>query len=147
MNGYRRIANTISRELFGYQETRTQRVEQRPPKLDETAIDLNAYRQPVVRQRAPQETKSRRRPGWTDIRIVLPSLTSEGLSALAKTMADKDHAERSSEPLGFRRRYPKTRSYYVIAALNLLFEEFGMPEFRVEEKVIGHTRRFVAPLD
>jgi hypothetical protein len=60
-------------------------------------------------------------------------------------MADQERAERSSEPLGFRRRYPVTRSYYVVAALNHLFEEFGMPEFCVEEKETGRTRRFVAP--
>jgi hypothetical protein len=67
--------------------------------------------------------KNRRKPGWTDIRVVLPRLTSEWLSTLAKTMADQERAERLSEPRGYRRRYPRTRSYFVIRALNDLFED------------------------
>ena len=53
--------------------------------------------------------------------------------------------ERASDSRGYRRRYPRTRNYFVIRALNYLFEEFGMPEFCVEEEKTGRTRRFVAP--
>jgi hypothetical protein len=93
--------------------------------------------------------KNRRKPGWTDCQFVLPRVTLEGLSHLAKTMADRERAERSSQPRGFRRRYPKTKNFYVIEALNYLFEQNGLPEFRVQEAqpVPGRVHRFVAPMD
>ena len=93
--------------------------------------------------------KNRRKSGWTDCQFVLPRVTLEGLSHLAKTMADQERWERSSAPRGFRRRYPRTKNFYVLKGLNYVFEEFGLSEFCVQEAepTPRRVRRFVAPLD
>jgi hypothetical protein len=59
-------------------------------------------------------------------------------------MADQERAERSSEPFGFRRRYPRTRNFYVTEALNYLLVEYGLSQFCVSEAepTSGRVRRF-----
>lgn len=149
--GFTRLANAIMRDTIGVPLTSKQRAEirARRPKLSATEIDKNAYRAPVIRQRSPREMKNRRNPGWTDCSFVLPRLTLEGLSFLAKGMADRERTDRSSEPYGLRRRYPKTKNYFVVSALNYLFQEHGLPQFCVEEAkpVRGRVRRFVVLKD
>ena len=149
--GYTRLANSIMRDAIGNPLTRQQRAEikAQQPRPDEKQVDKNCYRAPLIRQRSPREMKNRRKPGWTDCNFVLPLVTLEGLIHLAKTMADKERWERSSAPLGFRRRYPRTKNFYVLKGLNNVFEEFGMPEFCVQEAEVapGRVRRFVPPTD
>jgi hypothetical protein len=62
-------------------------------------------------------------------------------------MADRERAERSTEPYGFRRRYPKTKNYFVVKALNDLLAEHGLAQFCVEEAepVPRRVRRFAVP--
>jgi len=117
------------------------------PKLDLTEIDKNSYRTPIFRQRSPRDMPKRRKAGWTFCGFILPRVTLEGLIHLAKTMADEERSERQRVPGGFRRRYPRTKYFYVIEGLNYLFEQYGMPEFRVQEAdpMPGRVRRFVAP--
>jgi hypothetical protein len=64
-------------------------------------------------------------------------------------MAECELHARAFAELGYRRRYPRTRSYYLLLGLNWLFRECGMPEFCVEEAspVAGRVRRFIAPVD
>ena len=92
--------------------------------------------------------KNRRKPGWTGCNFVLPRVSLEGLRLLAITRASDERELAASEPLGYRRRYPKTKNFFVVQALNRLFEENGMPEFCVQEAepMPGRVRRFVAPL-
>jgi hypothetical protein len=144
--GFKRLANSIARDAIGIPQTRKQKAEQRPPKLDPKEIDKNSYRAPVARQRSPRDMPQRRSPGWVAANFVLPRLTIEGLTLLTKGMADRERAERSSEPFGFRRRYPKTKNYFVVRALNYLFQEHGLSQFCVEEAkpAPGRVRRFVA---
>jgi hypothetical protein len=73
----------------------------------------------------------------------------EGLRLLAITRASGALQKTATEPLGYRRRYPKTKNFFVVQALNHLFEENEMPEFCVEEAepAPGRVRRFVAPAD
>jgi hypothetical protein len=133
------------RDAIGVPMTRKQRAEQRAraPKL----IDKNSYRAPVIRQRSPREMKNRRKPGWTDCNFVLPRVSLEGLRLLAITSAEGERQLAASEPLGYRRGYPKTKNFFVVQALNHLFEENGMQEFCVQEaeSAPGRVRRFVAP--
>jgi hypothetical protein len=69
----------------------------------------------------------------------------EGLSLLARSVADQENAARAREPRGQRRRYPKSKNFYVTLALNSLLQEYGLSQFCVEEAEVspGHTRRFV----
>jgi hypothetical protein len=147
--GFKRLANAITRDAIGVPLTRKQRDEQRAqePKLDPKEIDKNSYRAPVVRQRSPREMKNRRRPGWTDCNFVLPRVSLEGLRLLSMTRAAGARESATSEHLGYRRRYPKTKNFFVVQALNHLFAESGMPEFCVQEAepVPGRVRRFIAP--
>ena len=101
----------------------------------------------MARQRSPREMKNRRKPGWTGCNFVLPRVSLEGLRLLAITCASGERQLATSETLGYRRRYPRTKSFFVVQALNHLFEENGMPEFCVQEAVPapGRVRRFVAP--
>jgi hypothetical protein len=123
------------RDTIGVPLTSKQRAEirARRPKLSATEIDKNAYRASVVRQRSPRDMPRRRSPGWVAVTFVLPRSTIEGLTLLTKGMADQERAERSSEPYGFRRRYPRTKNYLVIKVLNYLFQGYGLSEFCVEE--------------
>jgi hypothetical protein len=149
--GFKRLANAITRDAIGIPLTRKQRVEIRAQrsKLDPKDVDKNAYRAPVIRQRSPREMKNRRKPGWIDCYFVLPRMSLEGLRLLAITRAADERQLSPGEPLGYRRRYPKTKNFFVVRALNHLFEENGMPEFCVQEvePVPGRVRRFVAPVD
>jgi hypothetical protein len=151
LKGFKRLANAITRDAIGIPLTRKQQGENKAqrPKLDTKEIDKNAYRTPIIRQRTPREMKNRRKPGWTDCQFVLPRVTLEGLILLAKTMADQERWERSSVPRGFRRRYPRTKNFYVVKGLNYVFEEFGLPEFCVHEAepLPGRVHRFVATVD
>jgi hypothetical protein len=147
--GFRRSANMITREVIEIPLTRKQQAEQRAQlsKLDRKEIDRNSYRAPVIRRRSPGEMKNRRKPGWTDCSFVLPRVSLEGLRLLAITRAANDRQFATSEPLGYRRRHPKTKNFFVLRALNQLFEENGMPEFCVQqaEPVPRRVTRFVAP--
>jgi hypothetical protein len=119
--------------------------EQSEERLEPREIDRNAYCRPVARQLPPYETRSRRKPGWIDCRFVLPRAVLEGLSLLARSMADQENSQRAQEPRGQRRRYPKSKNFYVTLALNSLLQEYGLSQFCVEEAEVspGHTRRFV----
>ena len=124
-------------------------IRNREPKLKPEEVDRNAYRHPAVRTRAPRDMPKRRAPGWAAANFVLPRRIIEGLTLLTKSMADRERAERSSEPYGFRRRYPKTRNYFVTKALNDLLQEHGLGQFCVSEgdPVPGRVRRFAVPTD
>jgi hypothetical protein len=147
--GFKRLANAIARDVIGIPLTRKQRSEHRAQrtKLDPKEIDKNSYRAPVARERSPREMKNRRKPGWTDCNFVLPRVSLEGLRLLAITCAAGERQLAATQTLGYRRRYPRTKSFFVVQALNHLFEENGMPEFCVQEAVPtpGRVRRFVAP--
>jgi hypothetical protein len=147
--GFRRLANTIARDAIGIPLTRSQKADERVqrPKLDPKEIDKNSYRAPVARERSPRDMPRRRSAGWVAVSFVLPRPTIEGLTLLTKGMANRERAERRSEPYGFRRRYPKTKNYFVVKALNYLFQEQGLSQFCVEEAktVCGRVRRFVIP--
>jgi hypothetical protein len=147
--GFKRLANTIARDAIGIPLTRKQQAEQRAqrPNVDPKEIDKNSYRVPVARQRSPREMKNRRKPGWTDCNFVLPRVSLEGLRLLAITSAVGERQLAASEPVGYRRRYPKTKNFFVVQALNRLFEENGMQEFCVQESepAPGRVRRFVGP--
>jgi hypothetical protein len=151
LKGFKRLANAIMRDAIGIPLTPKQRAEIRAqrPKLDAKEVEKNSYRTPVFRQRSPRDMPKRRKAGWTFCRFVLPRATVEGLIHLAKTMADQERWERSSAPRGLRRRYPKTRNFYVLEGLNYVFDQYGMPEFCVQEGKVapGQVRRFVAPAD
>jgi hypothetical protein len=74
------------------------------------------------------------------------SVFLEGLRLLAITRARGERQLAGSEPLGYRRHYPKTRNFFVLLALNHLFEENGMCEFCVQEAAPapGRVRRFTS---
>ena len=81
--------------------------------------------------------------------ILLPRPIVEGLMFLAKAKAQEEFAERSGQPRGLRRRYPRTANFYVTEALNYLLVEYGLSQFCVEEAepVRGRVRRFAVPTD
>lgn len=110
-------------------------------------IDKNAYRHPVVRERAPRDMPKRRAPGRVACNFILPRMIVEGLTFLARSMADRERAERLDEARGFRRRYPKTKNFYVTEALNSLLADYGLSQFCVPEgePVRGRVRRFAVP--
>jgi hypothetical protein len=145
----KRLSNAIIRDAIGRPLTRAQRAEQRPPKLEEKEIDKNCYRAPLVRERSPRDMSKRRAAGWAKVQFVLPGRTIEGLKLLAKGEAIREQAMRSRQPRGFRRRYPKTKNFYVVKALNRLFQEHGLSQFCVEEAkpVPGRVPRFVVSTD
>jgi hypothetical protein len=149
--GFKRLANAIIRDAIGIPLTLKQQAEirVRRPKLDPKEIDKNSYRAPAMRQRSPREMKNRRKPGWIDCNFVLPRVSLEGLRVLAITSAVGERQLAASEPFGYRRRYPKTKNFFVVQALNRLFEENGMQEFCVQEgePMPGRVSRFVAPAD
>ena len=68
---------------------------------------------------------------------------------LAKAKAQEEFAERSSQPRGLRRRYPRTANFYVTEALNYLLVEYGLSQFCIPEAEVapGRVRRFVPPSD
>jgi hypothetical protein len=101
--------------------------------LDPKEIDKNSYHAPVARERSPRDMPQDGPRGWVAVKFVRPRLTIEGLTLLTKGTAERERAERLSEAYGFRRRYPKTKNYFVIKALNYLFQEAGLAQFCVEE--------------
>jgi hypothetical protein len=52
-------------------------------KLRPGQIDKNAYRHPVVRERAPRDMPGRRRPSWAAVNFVLPLRTIDRLTPMA----------------------------------------------------------------
>jgi len=153
--GYERLFNKVAREWGLGPPTRAEQrairaeIRNREPKLGSEQVDRNAYRHPPVRTRCARDMPKRRAPGWAPASFVLPRRIIEGLSLLTKSTAERERAERSSEPYGFRRRYPRTKSYFVVKALNYLLQEHGLHEFCVPERelVSGRVRRFAVPTD
>jgi hypothetical protein len=145
LTGVKRVFNQVAREsgLGGLVDAPDS--EQSKERLEPREIDRNACCRPTVRQLPPREMRCRRKPGWIDCRFVLPRPILEGLSLLARGEADRENTERAQEPRGSRRRYPKTKNFYVTLALNSLLQEYGLSQFCVEEAEVspGHTRRFV----
>jgi hypothetical protein len=68
---------------------------------------------------------------------------------LAKAKAQEEFANRSSQPRGWRRRYPRTANFYVTEALNYLLADYGLSRFCVSEAetASGRVRRFVVRAD
>ena len=149
--GYARAFNSVSRELIGLPLTRKQQDEIRAqrPKLKPKEIDKNIYRTPETRERAPRDMPKRRRPGWVCCQFVIPRPVAEGLAFLARSMADRERAKRLDEPRGLRRRYPKTKNFYVTEALNSLLADYRLSQFCVAEAepAPGRVRRFVIAMD
>ncbi len=134
--GIGRLFNKVAKEWGLGEPTRAEvrasRAEARGQKLKPQQIDRNAYRHPVVRARPPRDMPKRRAPGWAATNFVLPKATIMGLSFLARSIADRERAQRASQPYGLKRLYPKTRNFYVLQALNQLFEDYGLKQFCVE---------------
>ena len=153
--GYERSFNKVAREWGLGPPTRAEQraiqaeIRNREPKLRPEQVDRNAFRHPPVRTRCPRDMPKRRAPGWAAANFVLPTRIIAGLALLTKSMAERERAERSSEPYGFRRRYPKTKNYFVVKALNYLLQEHGLHQFCVPEgePVPGRVRRFAVPTD
>jgi hypothetical protein len=130
--GAKRLRNQLFRKWGLGEPTRAElRVERaqirnEQPKLAPQQIDRNAYRHPAVHERCPRNMPKRRTPGWAATNFVLPRKTIEGLILLTKSMANREQAQHSEEPYGFRRRYPKTRNYWVVTAMNYLLKEHGL---------------------
>jgi hypothetical protein len=49
-------------------------------------------------------------------------------------MAERERAERRHAPHGRRRRYPRTRNFFVTEALNALLAEYDLSQFCVIEE-------------
>jgi hypothetical protein len=66
---------------------------------------------------------------------------------LAKAKAQEEFANRSSQPRGLRRAFPRTANFYVTEALNSLLADYGLGQFCVPEAepVPGRVRRFAVP--
>jgi hypothetical protein len=111
--GYKRLFDKVSRELVGIPLTRQQRREMRArgAKLKPEQIDKNAYRHPVVRERAPRDMPKRRAPGWVACNLILPRMIVEGLTFLARSMADRERAERLDEARGFSAALSKDKEF------------------------------------
>jgi hypothetical protein len=131
--GVKRAFNQVAREM-GLGGLVDEPESEQPRKLEAREIDRNAYRQPIARERCPRESRSRRRPGWVVAHFVLPGPVVEGLSLMARGMADRERAERRNAPQGQRRRYPRTRNFYVTEALNALLAEYDLSQFCVIEE-------------
>jgi hypothetical protein len=132
--GIQRACNRVMCELGLGEPTDDQGSEQSEERLEPQEIDRNAYHRPVARQLPPYETRSRRKPGWTDCRFVLPRPILEGLNFLVRSMADQENSQRAQEPRGQRRRYPRTKNFYVTEALNALLADYGLSQFCVDEE-------------
>jgi hypothetical protein len=122
------------------------KVEKGPRYVDQRCktIDPNFRRSPFSRVRSPREARNRRAEGWTNCQFALPRLTLEGLHTIAIMFAqEQQHSERAK----VARRYPKTRNYFVTAALNDYFRKIGFEQFCVEEEKpeAPGVRRFVVP--
>jgi len=131
--GIKRVFNQVAREMglgafIDAQDSEQSRT------LEPREVDRNAYCAPVSRERCPRDPASRRRPGWVTCRFVLPGRIAEGLSLLARGEAEREHAERHNAPRGQRRRYPRTKNFYVTEALNALLADYGLGQFCVDEE-------------
>jgi hypothetical protein len=131
--GVTRVFNQVAREM-GLGACVDAQDSEEIRRLEPREIDRNAYRQPIARERCPRESRARRRPGWVTIRFVLPRPIVEGLSVLARGMAERERAERRNAPRGQRRRYPRTKNFYVTEALNALLADYGLSQFCVDEE-------------
>ncbi len=131
--GIKRVFNQVARE-WGLGASIDAQDSEQSRTLEPREIDRNAYRHPIGRERCPRDERSRRRPGWVTCRFVLPGRTAVGLSLLAKSMAEREHAERRNAPRGQRRRYPRTKNFYVTKALNALLADYGLSQFCVDEE-------------
>jgi hypothetical protein len=131
--GVTRVFNQVAREM-GLGACVDAQDSEEIRRLEPREIDRNAYRQPIARERCPRESRARRRPGWATIRFVLPRPIVEGLSVLARGMAERERAERRNAPRGQRRRYPRTKNFYVTEALNALLADYGLSQFCVDEE-------------
>ena len=84
---------------------------------------------------------------WVVTHFVLPRSIIEGLGVLARGVADRERADRRNAPRGRRRRYPRTRNFYVTEALNALLADYGLSQFCVdeedEESSPRRVRRFI----
>jgi hypothetical protein len=147
--GYTRAFNSISRGLIGLPLTRKQQDEIRAQrsKLAPEEVDKNIYRHPAIRERTPRDMPKRRKPGWVCRQFVLPRPIVEGLMFLAKARAQEEFANRSSQPRGLRRAFPRTANFYVTEALNHLLADYGLSQFCVPEAdpAPGRVRRFAVP--
>jgi len=115
--GVKRVVNQVAREMGLGTLVDAPEAEQ-TRRLEAREVDRNAYREPSCRERCPRDSRSRRRPGWVTVRFFLPRPIVEGLSLLARSVAEREHAERRNAPRGQRRRYPRTKNFYVTEALN-----------------------------
>jgi hypothetical protein len=77
------------------------------------------------------------------------SQRGQGLRFLTTSVADRERAKRLDEPRGFRRRYPKTKNFFVTMAINDLLADYGLSQFCVAEAepASGRVRRFAVPMD
>jgi hypothetical protein len=143
--GVKRVFNQVAREM-GLGACIDAEDPEPTRALEAREIDRNAYRQPAARERCPRESRSRRRPGWVVAHFVVPRSILEGLSLLARGAAQREHAERHNAPYGRRRRYPRTRNFYVVEALNALLDNYDLGQFCVveedEESSPRRVRRF-----
>jgi hypothetical protein len=55
----------------------------------------------------------------------------EGLMVLAKAKAQEEFANRSSQPRGLRRRYPRTKNFFVLKGLNYVFVPDKVARFKL----------------
>ena len=153
--GYERLFNKVAREWGLGPPTRAEQraiqaeIRNREPKLRPEEVDKNSYRHPAVRERAPRDMPKRRKPGWVCRQFVLPRPIVEGLMFLAKAKAQEEFANRSSQPRGLRRAFPRTANFYVTEALNHLLADYGLSQFCVPEAepAPGRVRRFVIATD
>ena len=119
---YERLFNKVAREWGLGPPTRAEQraiqaeIRNREPKLRPEEVDKNSYRHPAVRERAPRDMPKRRKPGWVCRQFVLPRPIVEGLMFLAKAKAQEEFANRSSQPRGLRRAFPRTANFYVTEA-------------------------------
>jgi hypothetical protein len=143
--GVKRVFNQVAREMDLGALVDAPEAEQ-TRRLEAREVDRNAYREPSCRERCPRDSRSRRRPGWVTVRFFLPRPIVEGLSLLARSVAEREHAERRNAPRGQRRRYPRTKNFYVTEALNALLADHGLSQFCVveedEESSPRRVRRF-----
>jgi hypothetical protein len=142
--GMMRVASKILDE--GTPQLISCKVEKGPRYVEQRCrtIDPNFRRAPFSRVRSPREARKRRAEGWTNCQFALPRLTLEGLRMIAIIFAqEQQHCERTK----VARRYPKTRNYFVTAALNDYFRKMGFEQFCVEEEKpqANRVRRFIGP--
>jgi hypothetical protein len=140
---HKQVLVPISKESTRAQK-RALKAEIRQPRLAAEEVDKNAFRHPQNRVRCPRDIPARRRRGWVEVSFILPGRLVEGLGLLVRSLADEQHAKRLQQPHGQRRKYPRTKNFFVIEALNELLKKHGLSQFRVLEQPVqnGRVRRF-----